>query len=85
VKAALDHLAKARGTATPLPAPECIEPLVVLRDAVDRQLVLAVREAIEAGCSWAQVAEQLGVSRQSAHERYAPRILALAEGAAGRA
>jgi DNA-binding XRE family transcriptional regulator len=47
--------------------------------------VLAVREAIEAGYSWAQVAEQLGVSRQSAHERYAPRILALAQGAADRA
>jgi len=48
---------------------------------VEYQIVVAVREAIESGQTWGAVAEQLGVSRQAAHERYAPQILALAEAA----
>jgi len=49
-----------------------------LRDEADGWLVLFVREAIERGHTWADVGEMLGVSRQAAHEKYAPLILALA-------
>lgn len=49
-----------------------------LRDEADRWLVIFVRDAIEAGHSWADVGGWLGISRQAAHERYSPLILGLA-------
>jgi hypothetical protein len=61
--------------------PECLRPLAELREAVDRHLLLRVRDAVENGCTWAQIGEQLGISRQAAHERFAPQIMALAEAA----
>ena len=82
VWAALDHIAKFEGRECgQLGFPECLRPLAELREAVDRHLLLRVRDAIENGCTWAQVGEQLGISRQAAHERFAPQILALAEAA----
>ena len=80
VKAALDVLAgPRRGGKRCEPYPSCIAPLAELRAEVEHQIVLAVRGAIESGQTWSAVAEQLGVSRQAAHERYAPQIVALAE------
>jgi hypothetical protein len=81
IKAALVHLAKGNGRAEVLAYPGCIAPLVRLRETVDHEIVVRVRASIEAGATWAQVAEQLGVSRQAAHERYAPQILSLAQAA----
>ena len=49
-----------------------------LRDEADRWLILFVRDAIEAGHSWADVGGWLGISRQAAHERYSPLILDVA-------
>jgi hypothetical protein len=82
VKAALDVLARTRRGAKRGPAyPSCLAPLAELRAEVEYQIVLGVRGAIESGHTWGAVAEQLGVSRQAAHERYAPQILALAQDA----
>jgi hypoxanthine-guanine phosphoribosyltransferase len=49
-----------------------------LRDEADEWLILMVRDAIEAGHTWAAVGESLGVSKQAAHERFAPLVLARA-------
>ena len=73
----MDRLAQARGVAVS-EYPHCVRLLRDLRDEADNWLVLFVREAIERGHTWAEVGEMLGVSRQAAHERYTPRILALA-------
>jgi hypoxanthine-guanine phosphoribosyltransferase len=50
-----------------------------LRDEADEWLVVMVRDAIEAGHTWAAVGESLGVTKQAAHERFAPLILARAQ------
>jgi hypothetical protein len=50
-----------------------------LRDQADQWLVLMVRDTIERGHSWAEVGALLGVSKQAAHERFAPLILAMAQ------
>jgi hypothetical protein len=80
MKAALDHLARARGVNRP-DYPDCLRLYADMRDEADRWVVRGVRDAIEAGCTWAEVGTALGVSRQAAHERYAPQILALARDA----
>jgi len=46
-----------------------------LRHEADEWLMVMVRNAIEAGHTWAAVGESLGVTRQAAHERFAPLIL----------
>ena len=73
----MERLAEFRGV-TVGEYPHCVRLLRDLRDEADQWLVLFVREAIERGHTWADVGEMLGVSRQAAHERYAPLILALA-------
>jgi len=55
-----------------------IARLAALRRSTEGEIVLRVRDAVDAGHTWTEVAAALGVSRQSAHERYAPRILDLA-------
>ena len=57
-----------------------IARLAHLRTEVERDIVERVHDAVQAGHTWTEVAVALGVSRQSAHERYAPRILDLARG-----
>jgi hypothetical protein len=52
-----------------------------LRDDADEWLIVMVRDAIEACHTWAAVGESLGVTKQAAHERFAPLILARAQGA----
>lgn len=56
-----------------------------LRDEADEWLVVMVRDAIEGGHTWAAVGEALGVTKQAAHERFAPLILARAQSAVDRA
>ncbi len=77
LKGALDHLARSRGVPV-AQFPHCVRLLRDLRDEADRWLVLFVRDEIEAGHTWAEIGEALGVSRQAAHERFAPLILLLA-------
>jgi hypothetical protein len=43
------------------------------RDNAEELIAEAVQRARERGRSWARIAVALGVSRQSAHERYGPR------------
>jgi hypothetical protein len=81
MKAALEHLSRARGVGDAA-YPDCLRLYAEIRDEAERWLVQGVRGAIEAGCTWAEVGDALGVSRQAAHERYAPLIVALARAAA---
>lgn len=81
MKAALEHLAGACGMNRPS-YPECLRLYADLRDEADRWIVRGVRDTIEAGCTWADVGDALGVSRQAAHERYAPQIVAMAQAVA---
>ena len=46
--------------------------VVALRLQADRLERRALRQAIAAGWTWADVAEALGVSRQAAHKRLSP-------------
>jgi hypothetical protein len=80
IKAALDHLARSRGVTHPA-YPACLRLYADIRDEAERWVVQGVRGAIEAGCTWAEVGDALGTSRQAAHERYAPLILAMAHDA----
>ena len=56
-----------------------------LRDDADEWLIVMVRDAIEAGHTWAAVGESLGVSKQAAHERFAPLILSRVQRAVDKA
>lgn len=60
----LKHVAPERGLAA-------IREAAVRRAQADRELEEAVRSAQSAGASWAKIGEALGISRQSAHERFA--------------
>lgn len=56
-----------QGEATPL---ECAAALAGLQADLDAQLRRAVQRATDAGASWADVGQALGVSRQTAWNRY---------------
>lgn len=75
---AMKHLAESRGVALG-DSPSLIPLLRDLRDEADQWLVLIVRDTIERGHSWAEVGALVGVSKQAAHERFAPLILAMAQ------
>ncbi len=51
-----------------------LRAIVALRDRLDALEVDAVRAAVHAGSTWTDVAEMLGVSKQSAHRRFSARI-----------
>jgi hypothetical protein len=53
---------------------EALAAVVALRRLADGLERAAVRRAMEAGWSWAQVADALGVTRQAAHKRHARRL-----------
>src|SRR4051812_29659673 len=53
---------------------ERLRAICALRDELDALEADAVRIAIGAGQSWSQVAEALGISKQSAHRRHAKRL-----------
>ena len=78
MKAALEQLTRSRGLKGTI-YPECIRLYADIRDEAERWVIQGVRGAIESGCSWAEVGAALGVTRQAAHERYSPLILALAQ------
>ncbi|MCJ2185371.1 hypothetical protein [Novosphingobium beihaiensis] len=61
--------------AEPADPEEALAAVVALRRHADRLERRAVRQAISAGWSWADIAEALGVTRQAAHKRLAPLIL----------
>ena len=48
--------------------------VVSLRRYADRLELAAAAAALEQGWSWSQVAEALGITKQAAHKRLAPRI-----------
>ncbi len=73
---AMKHLAESRGVALSNSA-NLIRLVRDLRDEADQWLVLMVRDAVERGHTWAEVGALLGVTRQAAHERFAPLILAM--------
>lgn len=61
-----------------LPSPDdpekALAAVVSLRHLADKLERKAVKNAIEQGWTWAQVAEALGVTRQAAHKKYAALI-----------
>ena len=50
---------------------DALAAVVALRAMADQLERKAVRQAIEEGWTWSQVAEALGVSRQAAHKKHA--------------
>lgn len=50
---------------------EDLAALAELRDVVDQALVVAVTGMREQGLSWSVIGRELGITRQSAHERFA--------------
>lgn len=50
--------------------------LVSLRDDIEDAITHAVRGMHDAGHSWQYIADGLGITRQSAHARYAERMSA---------
>ncbi len=75
---AMKQLAESRGVAIGN-SPNHIRLIRDLRDEADQWLVLMVRDTVEQGHSWAEVGALLGVTKQAAHERFAPLILAMAQ------
>src|SRR3954451_20304280 len=71
----LDHpatlAARAIGAADPR---ERLRSISTLRGELDDLEAQSVRAAVRGGDSWSQVAEALGVTKQSAHRRYAGRL-----------
>src|SRR3954470_13241322 len=71
----LDHPAtlavRAIGAADPR---ERLRSISALRGELDDLEAQAVRAAVRGGGAWSQVAEALGVPKQSAHRRYAARL-----------
>ena len=51
-----------------------IAALAKRRTEVDDDLTAAIRSARRAQRSWSEIAAMLGVSKQAAHRKYAPRI-----------
>jgi hypothetical protein len=58
--------------------PEELAELVALLPVMEEAVALGIKGQLDRGMSWAYVADGLGVKRQSAHERYAKRVKALA-------
>jgi hypothetical protein len=61
----------------PVPSPDdpadALAAVVALRRLADRLEAAAVDRAIDAGWTWAEVAEALDLTRQGAHKRHAAR------------
>ena len=47
-----------------------LQAVAALHKDADRIAAVQVRRARNAGCTWAEVAAALGVSRQAVHKRY---------------
>lgn len=48
--------------------------LAYRRSLIEKELADAVREAREAGASWAKIGRELGTSGEAARQRYADRV-----------
>ena len=63
-----------------LPTPEktkdALAAVVALRTMADRLERKAVQKALAKGWTWAQIAENLGVTRQAVHKKYAKSLKA---------
>ena len=59
---------------------DALAAVIALRLHADRLERRAVRQALSAGWSWADIADALGVTRQAAHKRLSPLMLQEAEG-----
>lgn len=53
---------------------DALAAVVALRAMADQLERKAVRQAIEDGWTWAQVAEALGVTKQAAHKKHAANL-----------
>ena len=71
--AAIDSLAKLRGLGCNGDAAATLHLLTSLIAEAQRRLSRAVADARDQDCSWAQIADLLGVTRASAWQRYAGR------------
>ena len=49
---------------------QALRAVAALQADADRIAAVLVRRARNAGCTWAEVAAALGVSRQAVHKRY---------------
>ena len=68
-----DMLKLARATGRRRPARRPGRARGELRRAADRTEAAVVRRARNQGLAWAEIAEQLGVSRQAVHQKYGRR------------
>ena len=59
---------------------DALAAVIALRLHADRLERRAVRQALSAGWSWADIADALGVTRQAAHKRLSPLMLQEVEG-----
>ncbi len=58
----------------PIDPDDGLAAVVALRRLADRLEDAEVRRAVEAGWTWPQIAEALGVTRQAVHKKHAKRI-----------
>lgn len=59
---------------------DALATVIALRLHADRLERRAVRQALSAGWSWADIADSLGVTRQAAHKRLSSLMLQEVEG-----
>ena len=75
LEAAIDSLGDLRGLAWLGDAATRLHLLASLMAEAEGQLPRAVADARDQDCSWAQIADILGVTRASAHQRYRGRTV----------
>lgn len=71
-----DTVALARRAVTASTPTDSLGAIAALRRRLDALESDGVDAALKAGCSWRVIAEAIGVSRQSAHRKHAPRVAA---------
>ena len=64
----------ARGAERDVTSLRRVGTVAAQRDEVEAELRAVVESARKAGWSWAAIAEQLGVTVQAAHKRFASRV-----------
>lgn len=69
------HLTDLVHDATAAPPLEGLESTAAVRREMDRLEVLLVRRARNAGITWAQIADALGVSKQAVHKKHGGRAI----------